>query len=124
MERLRITVVGSGFAGSIRARALQLQGHRVTLGDRGRHPRFALGESSTPLAALSLERLVRHHGLDDLRQLAASGRWRRHLPQLRCGLKRGFTFYAHRPGEPFANDSSNSCRLLVAASPTDEVADT
>jgi tetracycline 7-halogenase / FADH2 O2-dependent halogenase len=123
VRRLAIVVVGSGFAGSILARALQLQGHRVTLVDRQRHPRFALGESSTPLAALSLERLA-GRGLDDLRHLAAYGRWRRHLPRLRCGLKRGFTFYAHRPGEPFANDSANACRLLVAASPADAVADT
>ncbi len=124
MQRLRIAIVGSGFAGSILARALQLQGHRVTMLDRQRHPRFALGESSTPLAALSLERLATHRGLDDLRHLAAYGRWRRHLPQLRCGLKRGFTFYAHRSGEPFANDEANTRRLLVAASPTDAVADT
>jgi FADH2 O2-dependent halogenase len=123
MERLQIAIVGSGFAGSILARALHRQGHRVTLLDRRRHPRFALGESSTPLAALSLERLARRYGLDDLHHLAAYGRWCRHLPQLRRGLKRGFTFYWHRPGEPFANSAANDRRLLVAASPDDAVAD-
>lgn len=119
----RIAVVGSGFAGSILARVLARQGHRVTLLDRRRHPRFALGESSTPLAALSLERLAARYGLDDLRALAAYGRWRRALPELRCGLKRGFTFYAHQPGEPFSNGPRNEHRLMVAASPRDAVAD-
>ena len=116
----RVAIVGSGFAGSILARALRAQGHQVILVDRVRHPRFALGESSTPLAALSLERLAARYGLADLRQLAAYGRWRRELPELRCGLKRGFTFYGHRPGEPVRNEER---RVLVAASPRDEMAD-
>jgi FADH2 O2-dependent halogenase len=119
----RVAIVGSGFAGSILARALAAQGHRVSLVDRARHPRFALGESSTPLAALSLERLAARYGLTDLHQLAAWGRWRRELPGLRCGLKRGFTFYGHRPGEPFGSDEANERRVLVAASPRDEMAD-
>lgn len=123
MPPLRIAIVGSGFAGSILARGLQLQGHRVTLLDRQRHPRFALGESSTPLAALSLERLARIPGLDDLRDLAAHGRWRRNRPELVCGLKRGFTFYRHRPGRAYENGPSNEARLLVAASPDAEIAD-
>jgi tetracycline 7-halogenase / FADH2 O2-dependent halogenase len=123
VEGLRVAIVGSGFAGSILARALHLQGQRVTLLDRQRHPRFALGESGTPLAALSLERLARLPGLDDLRHLAAYGRWRRHLPELRRGLKRGFTFYRHQPGERFANSAANDHRLLVAASPSDAIAD-
>jgi len=123
MAGLRITIVGSGFAGSILARILQLQGHRVLLLDRGSHPRFALGESSTPLAAICLERLAARYGLDDLHALAAWGRWMERLPHLRRGLKRGFTFYGHQPGLPFANGAANERRLLVAASPADAVAD-
>ena len=46
------------------------------------------------------------------------------LPHLRRGLKRGFTFYGHDPGRRFANGRANERRLLVAASPTDRVADT
>jgi FADH2 O2-dependent halogenase len=121
---LRIAVVGSGFAGSILARILQIQGHRVLLLDRSRHPRFALGESSTPLAALCLERLAARYGLGDLHALAAWGRWTERLPHLRRGLKRGFTFYGHQPGRPFANGPANERRLLVAASPSDRIADT
>lgn len=124
MAGLRIAVVGSGFAGSILARILQIQGHRVLLFDRARHPRFALGESSTPLAALCLERLAARYGLADLHALAAWGRWTERLPHLRRGLKRGFTFYGHQAGRPYANGPANERRLLVAASPTDRIADT
>ena len=77
---MKIAIVGSGFAGSILARILQIQGHRVLLLDRQKHPRFALGESSTPLAAICLERLAARYGLDDLHALAAWGRWMEHLP--------------------------------------------
>lgn len=121
---MRVVVVGAGFAGTIAARIAKSQGHDVTLIDKGRHPRFALGESSTPLAAIVLERLATRYGLADLQQLATYGRWQTHLGELRCGLKRGFTFYQHQRGEPFRNDASNSRRLLVAASPDDAVADT
>ena len=117
MQIADIAIIGSGFAGSILARILALQGHRVLLVDRARHPRFALGESSTPLAAICLERLAAHYcqdnGLDDLHALAAWGRWMERLPHLRRGLKRGFTFYG--PGQR---------RMLVAASPSDAIADT
>jgi tetracycline 7-halogenase / FADH2 O2-dependent halogenase len=122
-DRFDVAVVGAGFAGSILARVLARRGLSTLLVERGRHPRFALGESSTPLAALSLERLAARWDLPDLRDLAAYGRWRRSLPHLRRGLKRGFTFYAHCPGEEFVNSAANEARLLVAASPDDEVAD-
>ncbi|MFP3942151.1 MAG: NAD(P)/FAD-dependent oxidoreductase [Thermoanaerobaculia bacterium] len=137
-EPCDVAVVGSGFAGSILARALAVAGRCVVLLERGSHPRFALGESSTPLAAIALERLAECYGLDDLRSLAAYGRWERDLPHLGHGLKRGFTFLDHRPGgrstpagpssegrgvPAGAGRSEAGGRLLVAASPSDEVAD-
>jgi tetracycline 7-halogenase / FADH2 O2-dependent halogenase len=126
-ERFDVAIVGSGFAGSILARSLAGRGLRVALLERGRHPRFALGESSTPLAAIALERLASRYGLADLRALAAYGRWLRELPALRRGLKRGFTFLEHRAGQrlgPPPDDPRLAAgRLLVAASPNDEVAD-
>ncbi|HEV8382590.1 MAG TPA: FAD-dependent oxidoreductase [Gemmatimonadales bacterium] len=120
---MRVAVVGSGFAGSLLARVLAVQGHDVVLLERGTHPRFAIGESSTPLANLTLERLARRYGLDDCYDLAAHGRWVARFPELRRGLKRGFTFYRHHAGRPFAGDGTRTERLLVAASPNDHVAD-
>jgi tetracycline 7-halogenase / FADH2 O2-dependent halogenase len=123
MRELEVVIVGSGFAGTILGRVLALAGRSVLIVERARHPRFALGESSTPLAAIALERLAAREGCGDLGALAAAGRWGRELPELRRGVKRGFTFYRQRAGEPFANGEDNEARLLVAASPDEEIAD-
>jgi FADH2 O2-dependent halogenase len=122
-DHCQVAIIGSGFAGSLLARILARQGYQVVLLERGRHPRFAIGESSTPLAALSLERLADRYGLPDLRALAAHGRWLDQFPALRRGLKRGFTFYHHEPDQRFRNDPDNAARLLVAASPNEAIAD-
>ncbi|MDQ6871518.1 MAG: FAD-dependent monooxygenase, partial [Gemmatimonadota bacterium] len=123
-ESCEIAIVGSGFAGSLLARVLAVLGYDVVLLERGRHPRFAIGESSTPLANLSLERIAARYGLTDCYHLATHGRWLEHFPELRRGLKRGFTYYRHHPGQPFANRGFESERLLVAASPHDSLSDT
>lgn len=122
-ERREIVIVGSGFAGSLMARVLAVLGYDVLLLERGTHPRFAIGESSTPLANLSLERLAARYGLADCYQLAGHGRWLETHGEIRRGLKRGFTFYRHHPGASTRDARLAEERLLVAASPTDYVAD-
>jgi FADH2 O2-dependent halogenase len=122
-ERVEVAIVGSGFAGSLMARVLAVLGYDVVLLERGAHPRFAIGESTTPLANLSLERIARRYSLPDCYRLAAHGRWLEHHADLRRGLKRGFTFYRHHDGAVDVEQLASE-RLLVAASPNDEVADT
>src|SRR5438105_11006199 len=119
-----IAVVGSGFGGSLTAMIARRLGRSVILLERGQHPRFAIGESSTPLANLLLEELARRYDLPRLLPLAKWGSWQKAYPQIACGLKRGFTFYHHQFGKPFLNDSERRDQLLVAASPSDEIADT
>jgi len=122
-EHREIVVVGSGFAGSLMARVLAVQGYDVLLLERGTHPRFAIGESTTPLANLSLERLAKRYGLADCYELAAHGRWMQTHSSVRRGLKRGFTFYRHHAGSKPDDPRLVDERLLVAASPTDYVSD-
>jgi FADH2 O2-dependent halogenase len=123
-ERYDVAIVGGGFSGSIMARVLAVLGYDVVLLERGTHPRFAIGESTTPLANLSLERLGARYGLADCYHMAAHGRWLEHHSAIRCGLKRGFTFYRHHPGKTVSDRGSDAERLLVAASPNDLVSDT
>jgi FADH2 O2-dependent halogenase len=119
-----IAVVGSGFGGSLTAMIAQRLGHSVILLERGSHPRFAIGESSTPFANLLLEELARRYDLPRVLPLSKWGTWQKTYPQIACGLKRGFTFYHHQFDKLFLNDPERRDQLLVAASPRDEIADT
>src|SRR5262245_36143404 len=119
-----IAIVGSGFAGTLMALALARRGRRVLLVERGRHPRFAIGESSTPLANLLLEEIADRYDLPRLRSFSKWGPWQRMHPDVACGLKRGFTFFFHHLGQPFADSDEHDRQLMVAASPFDEVSDT
>jgi FADH2 O2-dependent halogenase len=119
-----VAVVGSGFAGSLAAILARRAGRSVILIERTRHPRFAIGESSSPLANLVLEELADRYDLPRIRPLSAWGTWQKEHPEIGCGLKRGFTFYGHRFGREYERDANRSNELLVAASPNDEVADT
>ena len=98
-------------------------GHRVLLLEKGKHPRFAIGESSTPLANLLLEELSTKYDLPAVMPLCKWGSWQRSYPNLACGLKRGFTFYHHEFDKPWSPQTDRRNQLLVAASPHDEIAD-
>jgi FADH2 O2-dependent halogenase len=119
-----VAIVGSGFGGALMALCLQKLGRSVALLERGRHPRFAIGESSTPLANLLLEELADRYALPHLRSFSKWGTWRRAHPEVACGLKRGFSFFRHDFGRPFADGPHHARQLLVAASPHDEISDT
>jgi FADH2 O2-dependent halogenase len=119
-----VAVLGAGFSGSLTALILHRLGRRVVLVEKGAHPRFALGESSTPLANLTLAELSRAYDLPHLLPLAKYGTWKCTYPHMVCGPKRGFTFMAHPTNEPFVGSPEHGNELLVTASPADEVADT
>ncbi len=57
MPAYDVVILGSGFAGSLLGLLLRKQGLSVLVIDRARHPRFAIGESSTPAADFILESL-------------------------------------------------------------------
>ena len=119
-----IAIIGSGFGGSLLAAIARRLGRSVLLLERGRHPRFAIGESTTPLSNLLLEELCARYSLSGLAPLCKWGSWQAAYPDIGCGLKRGFSFYHHRPGICAAMDPERQDQLLVAASPHDGIADT
>lgn len=118
-----LAIIGSGFGGSLLALIARRLDLRVLLIERGRHPRFAIGESTSPLANLVLEQLCREYDLPAIVPLSSYGAWQATYPEIGCGLKRGFTFYHHEAGQPFVAQPDHTNELLVAASPSDRVAD-
>ena len=68
--------------------------------------------------------LCDRYDLPRLKPLARYGSWLRTCPELRCGPKRGFSYFHHRAGEPFAPDALHANELLVTASAADDVSDT
>jgi FADH2 O2-dependent halogenase len=119
-----LAIVGSGFGGSILAMIARRLGYRVMLLERGRHPRFAIGESASPLAGVVIEHFADRYDLPRLRPLSAFGTWRRAYPDVVCGLKRGFTYFKHETGRRYEATADRANQLLVAASPNDELSDT
>jgi FADH2 O2-dependent halogenase len=122
--KVDIAILGCGFAGSLAGTIARRLGRRVAIVDREAHPRFAIGESSTPAADMILRRLCDLYDLPRLRPLATWGTWQRSCPDVRGGIKRGFSYFMHDAGAAFAPNVRHSNELLVAASPDDEHADT
>jgi FADH2 O2-dependent halogenase len=123
-EAYDIAVVGSGFGGSLLAMIAHRLGRSVILLEKNKHPRFAIGESSTPLSNILLESLATRYDLHSIAPLSKWGSWQETYPHVACGLKRGFTFYHHTLGAPYTSDPDHQRQLLVAASPHNRIADT
>ena len=119
-----VAILGAGFGGSLMALLVERIGLRPVLVDRGHHPRFAIGESSTPVADFVLRDLTRTYGLPRIEPLARYGTWQRAYPELGCGLKRGFSYFRQEPHQPFAPRVDHANELLVTASSDDEHSDT
>lgn len=119
-----VAVIGAGPGGSLMALLLNRIGLRAALFDRGCHPRFAIGESSTPTADLVLRDLSQRYDLPCLEPLSRYGTWKANYPHLVCGLKRGFSFFHQQPNQRFAPSADHRNELLLAANSEDARADT
>ena len=119
-----IVIAGAGFAGALTALCLNQCGFNVCLIEKGKHPRFAIGESSTPIADMILRSLSSKYNLPWLYGFSRYGSWQKAHPEIVCGIKRGFSYYKHYPGKKFSTDANHCNELLVAASVSDEMSDT
>ncbi|MBB6126488.1 NAD(P)/FAD-dependent oxidoreductase [Mucilaginibacter lappiensis] len=119
-----ILVAGAGFGGSLMALVLNSQGFRVCLVEKGQHPRFAIGESSTPIADMILRQISQQYNLPWLKDFSRYGSWQQSHPEIVCGIKRGFSYFKHYPGKEFTSDINHTNELLVAASTDNMQSDT
>ncbi|MBO0861469.1 MAG: sigma 54-interacting transcriptional regulator [Chloracidobacterium sp.] len=118
-----LAIIGSGFSGSLLAMIARRTGRSVMMLDRGTHPRFAIGESTSPLLNLVIRQAAESYDLPRLRPLTSWGDWQRTYPQVVGGLKRGSTYFKHERGARYASAPDRSNQLLVSACLNDEAAD-
>ncbi len=118
-----LAIIGSGFSGSLLAMVARRLGRSVMLLDRVTHPRFAIGESTSPLMNLIIERLADRYDLPRLKPLTTWGEWQRNYPQVVGGLKRGSTYFKHEVGARYRAAPDRSNQLLVSACLNDDAAD-
>ena len=117
-----LIILGSGYGGALAALIARQQGWSVAICDPTPHPRFVIGESSTPTTSLLLESIAEEFDLPELLPLTRYDRWLEHTPQLMRGRKRGFTYAAVEQDD--TGERHVHPLLAVAASTSDETADT
>ena len=118
-----IIVIGSGFSGSIMALVLSSIGYRVTVVDQCKHPRFAIGESSTPMADSFLKEISETFSIPELLPLVTFSSARKAYPDLTIGKKRGFSYFWHQRGKEFDAGDNHENEMVVAANSSDELSD-
>lgn len=93
-----VAIVGGGFGGAALACILARHGIRVLLMEGGGHPRFAIGESTTPDTTMGLRVLGTRYDVQEIVHLSSHSATRQHISSS-CGVKRNFTFVYHHEGE-------------------------
>src|SRR5262249_60269382 len=117
-----LAIIGSGFSGSLLAMIARRTGRSVMLLDRSAHPRFAIGESTSPLLNLIIGQLADRYDLPRLKPLTTWGEWQRPYPHEVGGLKPGSTYFKHESGARNGAPPDGTKQRMVAATHTDEAA--
>ncbi len=93
-----VFILGAGYTGSLAAAVLARKGYSVALVDRGSHPRFAVGESTTPEQLYLLDWLGRAYGAPELRRLSSYEYIKHHRLPIAVWPKEAF-YFLFNPGK-------------------------
>ncbi|MTE21001.1 NAD(P)-binding protein [Streptomyces sp. TRM43335] len=113
-----VLILGSGLAGSVTASILARNGADVVLIDAGQHPRFAIGESTTPQLVEWLHILSERYQVPEIKSLTSVDASTRDIGPV-FGTKIHFGFMRHQPGqEPNPREATQFAipRLLAQTS--------
>ena len=91
-------ILGSGIGGSMLGAILARHGLKILMLDSEAHPRFAIGEATTPDTNLRLKLLSVKYDLPEIDHLSAFEPLRDNVSPA-CGVKRAFSFLYHRDGQ-------------------------
>ncbi|MDA2813003.1 tryptophan 7-halogenase [Nocardiopsis sp. RSe5-2] len=91
-------IIGAGIAGAALGAILARNGASVLIVDASRHPRFAVGESTTPHTLVLFKLLARRYGVPELETLTSYDGCLEEVGRS-FGIKRHFGFLMHSEGE-------------------------
>lgn len=100
-----VIILGTGMAGTILAAILSHLGVSVLMLERGAHPRFAIGESTTPETSSWLRVLAARYNVPEIAHIGPFQSLYHHVGTS-AGIKRNFGFVFHRPGEAHRPEES------------------
>lgn len=98
MVQYDVLILGSGIGGSITASILARKGWKVLLVDSASHPRFAIGEATTPDISFRMKIIAKKYDVPEIQNLTTFHKLRDKVSAA-CGIKRSFSFLYHREGE-------------------------
>jgi len=104
--RFHVAILGAGLAGSMLAAVLARHGVRVLLVDTAAHPRFAIGESTTPYTSVLTRIIADRYQVPEIRPLASFAGITEKVSR-NCGRKQNFGFVYHREGEAHRPEEIN-----------------
>lgn len=99
MAKYDIAVIGSGMGGSACATVLAKLGYTVLMLERGSHPRFAIGESATPLMSKKIRYLGEAYGIPEFDELSTYDKIKKSGNAMLCGPKELFHYFVHKAGQ-------------------------
>lgn len=113
MEKYDVVVVGTGVAGSVTAMILGKLGYKTLMVEKGAHPRFALGESSTPIMSRKIRQLGQVYGIPELEEISSYDRIMASDRPFLCGPKELFQYFLHDPGQTEAKSGGEYREIMV-----------
>jgi len=113
MDSYDVTIIGSGITGSVVGLLLSKLGYKTLMVEKSKHPRFALGESSTPIFSQKIRHLGRAYDIPELVEVSSYDRIKAWKDPIMCGPKELFHYYVHQPGQTEAKINGGYPEVLV-----------
>lgn len=108
-----VVIVGSGFGGAVCAMILSKLKYKVLLVEKNKHPRFALGESTTPVVTKTLRFLSEKYDIPELSDYATYSGMKKSDSSLMCGPKELFHYFWHSKGQEKAKVDNEYHEIFV-----------
>ena len=108
-----VAIIGSGPGGSVAATLLAKLGHSVLLLERGSHPRFAIGESTTPVMSKKIRNIGKIYDVPEFVDLSSYDRIKEANLGITCGPKELFHYFIHDKGQTVAEPNGINREILV-----------